>query len=235
MPVVCNDRCRVVDDVAQFIDCGGSRCGRSDKFQLSVLTAGMWGRFFSCLHTGTGRGSCPQGHGSHNEVHSCSGIDKDTSVTPGPHHNHHNHTGPCTRVKGGRVHRDTAPIIRCARLWWPIARDLSSTSVSEPQPPQPQSQPQPTTTNTHHTHHTHNGFPRGVLLDIHGSMQLFNSAHVGERDKALLRSVTAEHVQMTNFQEGLVRIMNVAGDSEIRTPSLGDAVSFSGPCTPAAQ
>ena len=33
------------------------------------------------------------------------------------------------------------------------------------------------------------GFRGGPLLDIHGSLQLFNSSHVRERDKALLRSI----------------------------------------------
>ena len=33
------------------------------------------------------------------------------------------------------------------------------------------------------------GFRGGPLLDIHGSLQLFNSSHVRERDKGLLRSV----------------------------------------------
>ena len=32
------------------------------------------------------------------------------------------------------------------------------------------------------------GFRGGPLLDIHGSLQLLNSSHVMERDKALLRS-----------------------------------------------
>ena len=40
----------------------------------------------------------PQGHDPHNEVHPCSGIDKHTSVTLGPHHHHrHTHT---TTTKG---------------------------------------------------------------------------------------------------------------------------------------
>ena len=33
------------------------------------------------------------------------------------------------------------------------------------------------------------GFRGGPLLDIHGSLQLLNSSHVRERDKALLRSI----------------------------------------------
>ena len=33
------------------------------------------------------------------------------------------------------------------------------------------------------------GFRGGPLLDIHGSLQLLDSSHVGERDKALLRSI----------------------------------------------
>ena len=33
------------------------------------------------------------------------------------------------------------------------------------------------------------GFRGGPFLDVHGSLQLLNSAHVRERDKALLRSV----------------------------------------------
>ena len=33
------------------------------------------------------------------------------------------------------------------------------------------------------------GFRGGPLLDIHGSLQLLNSSHVRERDKALLRTI----------------------------------------------
>ena len=33
------------------------------------------------------------------------------------------------------------------------------------------------------------GFRGGPLLDVHGSLQLPNSSHVRERDKALLRSI----------------------------------------------
>ena len=33
------------------------------------------------------------------------------------------------------------------------------------------------------------GFRGGPLLDVHGSVQLLNSSHVRERDKALLRSI----------------------------------------------
>ena len=33
------------------------------------------------------------------------------------------------------------------------------------------------------------GFRGGLLLDIHGSLQLLNSSHVRERDKALLRAI----------------------------------------------
>ena len=33
------------------------------------------------------------------------------------------------------------------------------------------------------------GFRGGPLLDVHGSLQLLNSSHVRERDKALLRSI----------------------------------------------
>ena len=38
---------------------------RSDKFQLSVLIAGMLGGLRACTQV-QGRGSCPQGHGPHN-------------------------------------------------------------------------------------------------------------------------------------------------------------------------
>ena len=33
------------------------------------------------------------------------------------------------------------------------------------------------------------GFREGPLLDVHGSLQLLNSSHVRERDKALLRGI----------------------------------------------
>ena len=36
------------------------------------------------------------------------------------------------------------------------------------------------------------GFRGGPLLDIHGSLQLLNSSHVRERDKAMLRSIIAQ-------------------------------------------
>ena len=38
------------------------------------------------------------------------------------------------------------------------------------------------------------GFRGGPLLDIHGSLQLLNSSHGWERDKALLRSITVGSV-----------------------------------------
>ena len=48
------------------------------------------------------------------------------------------------------------------------------------------------------------GFRGGPLLDVHGSLQLFNSAHVGERDKALLRTVMVGGV-WNGFLLGRVR------------------------------
>ena len=53
MPVVAHDRswrCRRCSSCAVWM----SLCRRSDKFQLSVLTAGMRGRFFRALHSGAG-------------------------------------------------------------------------------------------------------------------------------------------------------------------------------------
>ena len=43
------------------------------------------------MHRHTAGDRVHRGHGLHNQVHPCSGIDKDTSVTPGPHHNYHNY------------------------------------------------------------------------------------------------------------------------------------------------
>ena len=48
------------------------------------------------------------------------------------------------------------------------------------------------------------GFRGGPLLDFHGSLQLLNSSHVWERDKALLRSVMVGGV-WNGFLLGLVR------------------------------
>ena len=48
------------------------------------------------------------------------------------------------------------------------------------------------------------GFRGGPLLDIHGSLQLLNSSHVRERDKALLRSVMVGGV-WNGFLLGRVR------------------------------
>ena len=61
MPVVCNDRCRGRCPGAVHRRWWTSLCCRSDKFQLSVLTAGMSGRFFRALYTGTGPGAVSMG------------------------------------------------------------------------------------------------------------------------------------------------------------------------------
>ena len=48
------------------------------------------------------------------------------------------------------------------------------------------------------------GFRGGPLLDVHGSLQLFNSSHVRERDKALLRTILVGGV-WNGFLLGYVR------------------------------
>ena len=48
------------------------------------------------------------------------------------------------------------------------------------------------------------GFRGGPLLDIHGSLQLLSSSHVGGRDKALLRSIMVGNV-WNGFLLGRVR------------------------------
>ena len=48
------------------------------------------------------------------------------------------------------------------------------------------------------------GFRGGPLLDVHGSLQLLNSSHVRERDKALLRSIMVGGV-WNGFLLGKVR------------------------------
>ena len=48
------------------------------------------------------------------------------------------------------------------------------------------------------------GFRGGPLLDVHGSLQLLNSSHVRERDKALLRSIMVGGV-WNGFLLGRVR------------------------------
>ena len=48
------------------------------------------------------------------------------------------------------------------------------------------------------------GFRGGPLLDVHGSLQLLNSSHVGERDKASLRSIMVGGV-WNGFLLGRVR------------------------------
>ena len=74
--------------------------------------------------------------------------------------------GPVHRYRaGGRIHRDTAPIIRCLIVGVP-GQTRSSYTVSEPQPPQP---PQPTTPPSHHHylhHHHHNHNHRGVASSV---------------------------------------------------------------------
>ena len=51
------------------------------------------------------------------------------------------------------------------------------------------------------------GFRGGPLLDIHGSLQLLNSSHVRERDKALLPSIMVGGVWNGFFFEGFVVTM----------------------------
>ena len=48
------------------------------------------------------------------------------------------------------------------------------------------------------------GFRGGPLLDIHGSLQLLNSSHVRERDKALLRTILVGVSGMVFFLVGFV-------------------------------
>ena len=52
------------------------------------------------------------------------------------------------------------------------------------------------------------GFRGGPLLDIHGSLQLLNSSHVRERDKALLRAIMVGGV-WNGFLLGHVRRLAV--------------------------
>ena len=47
-------------------------------------------------------------------------------------------------------------------------------------------------------------FRGGPLLDIHGSLQLLNSSHVRERDKALLRTILVGGVS-NGFLLGRIR------------------------------
>ena len=49
------------------------------------------------------------------------------------------------------------------------------------------------------------GFRGGPLLDIHGSLQLLNSSHVRERDKALLRTMSWWVASGNGFLLGRVR------------------------------
>ena len=51
---------------------------------------------------------------------------------------------------------------------------------------------------------TRKEFRGGLLLDVHRSLQLLNSSHVGERDKALLRSIMVGGVR-NGFLLGRVR------------------------------
>ena len=66
------------------------------------------------------------------------------------------------------------------------------------------------------------GFRVGPLLDVHGSLQLLNSSHVRERDKALLRSVVVGCV-WNGFLLGRVR-----GESETFRVYLADPASQGG-------
>ena len=55
------------------------------------------------------------------------------------------------------------------------------------------------------------GFRGGLVLDIHGSLQLLNSSHVRERDKALLRSIMVGVSGMVFFLVGFVaRLLHVS-------------------------
>ena len=60
MPVVAHDRSR---RCRRCSSCAGwtSLCSCSGEIQLLVLTAGMWGRLFGVLHTGTGPGAVSTG------------------------------------------------------------------------------------------------------------------------------------------------------------------------------
>ena len=76
MPVVCNDRCRGRCPVAVHRRWWTSLWCRSDKFQLSVLTAGMRVDFLGPCTQVQGREPCPQGHGSHNLMHRLACMDR---------------------------------------------------------------------------------------------------------------------------------------------------------------
>ena len=55
------------------------------------------------------------------------------------------------------------------------------------------------------------GFRSGPLLDFHGSLQLLNSSHVRERDKALLRSIMVGGVWNGFLLEKLGSILLLVG------------------------
>ena len=55
----------------------------------------------------------------------------------------------------------------------------------------------------------------GLLLDVHGSLQLLNSSHVRERDKALLRSVKVESVWNGFLLAGLMGSLFHVGSVEL--------------------
>ena len=67
---------------------------RSDKFQLSVLTAGMRGRFFRALHTGAGPGVVSTGHRDTASMIRCiigATLDRHGVFLSHLHHHHHHH------------------------------------------------------------------------------------------------------------------------------------------------
>ena len=63
------------------------------------------------------------------------------------------------------------------------------------------------------------GFRGGPLLDVHGSLQLLNSSHVRERDKALLRSIMVGGV-WNGFEDHTAKKKG-AGGNQIWTNGRG--------------
>ena len=116
-PVVCNDRCRGRCPRAVHRRWWTSLWCRSDKFQLSVLTAGMRGRFFRALHTGAGPGGHVHRDTAPIIVCICLALSTEISlIHTGPHHHHQAQTGRANFVFS----------LCCTRMADPSARPQSS-------------------------------------------------------------------------------------------------------------
>ena len=67
------------------------RCCLKSCFRRSVRRGCL---FWGPVHRHRVMGSCPQGHGPHDSLHPCAGMDTQSRETQGLNHNHHNNNSP---------------------------------------------------------------------------------------------------------------------------------------------